>query len=37
VQLPQLTALTRDHERWRTTVGNIAPGTLDNARAVYGL
>jgi L-fuconolactonase len=29
--------LTRDHERWRATVQRIAPGTLDNARAVYGL
>ena len=29
--------LTRDHRRWRTAVHNIAPGTLDNARAVYGL
>jgi predicted TIM-barrel fold metal-dependent hydrolase len=29
--------LTRDHARWRTAVSNIAPGTLDNARAVYGL
>lgn len=29
--------LTRDHARWRTTVHDIAPDTLDNARAVYGL
>jgi L-fuconolactonase len=29
--------LTRDHRRWRSAVRNIAPGTLDNARAVYGL
>jgi predicted TIM-barrel fold metal-dependent hydrolase len=29
--------LTRDHHRWRTAVQNLAPGTLDNARAVYGL
>jgi L-fuconolactonase len=29
--------LTRDHHRWRTAVHDIAPGTLDNARAVYGL
>jgi predicted TIM-barrel fold metal-dependent hydrolase len=29
--------LTRDHRRWRTAVHAIAPGTLDNARAVYGL
>ncbi len=29
--------LTRDHHRWRTAVHTIAPGTLDNARAVYGL
>jgi L-fuconolactonase len=29
--------LTRDHQRWREAVRRIAPGTLDNARAVYGL
>lgn len=29
--------LTRDHRRWCEAVGRIAPGTLDNARAVYGL
>jgi predicted TIM-barrel fold metal-dependent hydrolase len=29
--------LTRDHERWRAAVRDVAPGTLDNARAVYGL
>jgi L-fuconolactonase len=29
--------VTRDHTRWREAVRQIAPGTLDNARAVYGL
>jgi len=29
--------LTRDHARWREAIRRIAPGTLDNARAVYGL
>jgi L-fuconolactonase len=29
--------LTRDHARWRAAVERIAPETLDNARAVYGL
>jgi L-fuconolactonase len=29
--------LTRDHARWREAIRRIAPGTLENARAVYGL
>jgi L-fuconolactonase len=29
--------LTRDHARWRAAVHDVAPGTLDNGRAVYGL